>query len=165
MDTIKYPTALVELFYEVIGGNGVEINDTAPPELPVELGEQVIGTLEDPFARHLWALREKIDEYVEDLKAVIGKEEECTAEEAGRIYQISDTVSNMRRILSSLFWMRVKEEFPDLVKQGITIGIRKDWQVVAMKDESCDIPSVLAGLVATVIAAKLAESVGAGGRN
>lgn len=115
---------------EVFAGNREAHN---APDSEVEPGEMIIGTLQNQTAKDLYSMGQDIKNSANNLMEEIGamglRKKEELAEFKPRLVSLERQTS----ILIGLFWQYVYEEFPQATHPKVTVGIRKDWQVVIYK--------------------------------
>lgn len=114
---------------EIILGQ-VTIVDIAPNE-KVELGEVVVGTLEDPVARSLYSLSMELRQYGEDYIEATKGESDTRKREQDAIH--ISTIADLINIVAGTFWRRVHELFPQTDVLAVTTAVRDGWQVVIWK--------------------------------
>ena len=87
-------------------------------------GEEVIGQIADNFTQRLIATRNAM---IKEGEMIISSE---SPEDDAKTKLSS--ISKKIKILDEIFWASVREEVPGAED---SIGIRKEWQVVAIKEE------------------------------
>lgn len=141
---VKY---LLEDLTRILSGDSKGFQNDSPSK-EIELGEQVIGTLEDSIARGLWNLNHKIRtsirEEVDQPNSSFDPEDRTQVE---KIFQTVDNAADIADVSNKLFWLRLHMMFPFAHKPGLTVGVRNGWRVVVMKssDSALDVLRKLLG--------------------
>ena len=127
---------------------GIKLADVKSPDQEVGDNEEVIGTLTDTDLQKLRVLSVRLDRQIETLtkehahKAIdmMGAEdgpdhnkETCEVCTMARNHAV---LGDKKDAVNALFWTGLRHELPEealmkLQKAGGTVGIRKDWKIVA----------------------------------
>lgn len=118
-----------------------QVNDSALiANLELKPGDRVIGIL-PPELRGLWAVLDEDATNMEELmqeaeKEVVGMAVTAPLGEfKAKVNEIKQRVAAQNHnyeTVSDMFWSAVGRAIPETIKEP-SIGIRKDWQVVAMR--------------------------------
>lgn len=106
-----------------VGETPIDVNITDLKE--VADGEEVIGKITEDFTKNLMAARNKFLAQIETITSSRPSEENTE--------KISSAMERVE-ILEKLLWASVYEEVSGASRHN-AIGIRKGWQVVAVKKE------------------------------
>lgn len=121
-------------------------NGSPVPEAELEEGEKVVGVMPGDLRRFYAVYYNSYDELTKRCKQAHQRLKKIV--EIGSI-DPEDIVFSRQHVLEhkrqelvrALFWHSVEEAFPDLILNGESVGIRKDWQVVTFHDSP--LPSLL----------------------
>lgn len=141
---------------------GIKAADIGPPDYEVDDGEEVIGTLVDTDLQKLSVLRDRLNGQVLALakehahKAIDLVNGESRPDHDPAICDLCAMIrghailSDKKDAIDALFWTGLRHELSDealvqLHKAGGTVGLRKDWKIVACRESKS---SPLAALLA-----------------
>lgn len=128
-----------DLFKELLAilqGNPVTLNASEPQE-EVQTGEQILGPLVSPLAKNLYRFDHKLlvlSEHGRDMIKDLIKKSGYSFDIPNELEQHLAHLHNIKSVVEKLFWLLVSAEYPETDKPGIVAGIRKNWQIVAMKN-------------------------------
>jgi hypothetical protein len=115
------------------------------PENPVEPGEVVLGTLENPIAKSMYSLWHEMDagskKFFESLPE---DRSDLPKEEIRRLKSQMHQLRSRIECAKSFFWEMAYSAFPKARDPGVSIGIRSNWTVVIYKSQSL-LESLLGG--------------------
>lgn len=105
------------------------------PEGEVEIGEVVLGVLENPIARSLFSFRAELAHSAK--KFADSLPEERPTDKAKRIELLIKftKVRSRSQIIGELFWEAVYSDFPEARNPDVSLGIREGWKVVIFKSQ------------------------------
>lgn len=132
---------LMEELTAVLSGNTQKYQDDSPSG-ELEMGEQVLGTLEDSVARALWNFSRKIHGNIKSDCQLLASLDPGDPMMINKIFRTVDDADDIATVAMKLFWTRVHISFPQAHRPELNIGVRNGWKVVVMKSNS-DILSLL----------------------
>jgi len=109
---------------------------------PVEEGDTVVGSVPISLRKmHTvgMLLEKAVDERVLQMK--YAPTEDVFNENSSFSTELHE-LKDKSEMIRSLFWVCIKEEF-NLWKPGVSIGIRKDWQLVTFKGKNKGITDLI----------------------
>ncbi len=115
------------------------------PKNEVQLGEVVLGTLENDIAKALYSVWQEMEYnlkiYVDGLPKKMPKNK---VEEINAINIQHHKICNRIECIKGLFWEIIYTHFPKSRLPGIEVGIRQDWKVVIFKSSPTIIELLMA---------------------
>jgi hypothetical protein len=123
-----------EMLKEVFNGERECLHS---PLEDVELGEVVIGTLEDPIGRSVYSFWQTQIRSFRDFHESLP--ENLSPNDKKKLDELQLSLHQHRHRLEctkNIFWEIIYTDFPQARANGVAIGIRKGWKVVVFKSES-----------------------------
>ncbi len=114
------------------------------PPGDVELGEVVVGTLDDPIGRSLYSCWRTLIQSLNDYRGSLP--DGLSRNDTKKIREIKMSLhqhQSRMECIKHLFWEVVHSNFPETRDPNVTVGIRKGWKVVIFKSEQSPLEDFL----------------------
>ena len=122
--------SFTDMFKQVFDGNRECLH---APDAPVEVGEVVLGVLEDPIARSLFSFREELINSHKKFRESLSDKLPDDKKEISQLKSMVHQHLNRQQCIDMLFWEIVHTNFPKSRDASVSVGIREGWQVVVFK--------------------------------
>jgi|GEM_PF-2851708 len=106
-----------------------QIPEGTAPNVKIKDGEKIIGRLENPALKRLYYL---VDEMGTTLEKLMPEKPPTNLVDIAQLVEKSMPLREDLELASNLFWALLRREFPDPSIDEIGIGIRENWDVVAL---------------------------------